>query len=160
MLRFNTLPHDRAVDRCPAHEQHVSYHTLPAPQPGFVEQVYAHDLVASQDGRVAAAVVNDRLQMGVQVDWSSSEFPYFFEWLHLREGAYAVGLEPSTHDVGGDGAARSDGSMIWLGPGESRAYHTTFTVLDGATSIAEAVQAIQSRQVQPSSDVPAEADSG
>jgi hypothetical protein len=134
--------------------QRVSYQKFPAPQRGFVEQVYAHDVVASEAGRVAVALVNDRLQMGVQVEWSATEFPYFFEWLHLREGAYAVGLEPSTHDVGGDAAARADGSMLWLGAGESRAYHTTFTVLDGAALIAEGVQAIETRQRQPTSDVP------
>ncbi|MBV9545152.1 MAG: DUF4432 domain-containing protein, partial [Chloroflexi bacterium] len=66
----------------------------------------------------------------------------------------AVGLEPSTHEVGGDAAAREDGSMIWLQAGESRSYHTTFTVLDGAESIASAVQAIQAVQRQPAADVP------
>jgi hypothetical protein len=134
--------------------QRVSYQTFPAPRAGFVEQVYGHDVVAAEDGRVAVAVVNERLQMGVQVDWSATEFPFFFEWLHLREGAYAVGLEPSTHDVGGEAAARADGSMIWLAAGEARAYHTNFTVLDGATSLSAAVEAIQSRQQQPVEDVP------
>ncbi|MEO3868649.1 DUF4432 family protein [Nonomuraea sp. B12E4] len=73
-------------------------------------------------------MVNDRLGMRVTVEWRASEFPYFFEWLNLRSGNYAVGLEPSTHHVAGDAAARADGSMIWLGPQESRTYHTTFRV--------------------------------
>jgi len=71
-------------------------------------------------------VINERLHMGMQLEWWATELPYFFEWLHLREGAYAVGLEPSTHDVGGEAAARADGSMIWLGAGESRSYRTVF----------------------------------
>ncbi|MBV9543669.1 MAG: aldose 1-epimerase family protein, partial [Chloroflexi bacterium] len=95
-------------------QQRISYQTLPPPQSGFVEQVYAHDVVADSNGHLAAAVVNDRLHMAVQLEWNAGEFPYFFEWLHLHEGAYAVGLEPSTHDVGGDTAARQSGSMIWL----------------------------------------------
>src|SRR5438094_6317443 len=135
-------------------EQRISYQRFPAPQSGFVEQVYAHDVVAAADGSVSAVLVSGELQMGLQLEWSVNEFPYFFEWLHLREGAYAVGLEPSTHDVEGDAAARANGSMIWLGAGESRAYHTTFTVLDGSAPITEAVQAIQSRQLHPTSDVP------
>ena len=65
-----------------------------------------HDLVAAEDGQLAVAVVNERLQLGMQLEWSAKEFPYFFEWLHLREGAYAVGLEPSTHSVDGGAAAR------------------------------------------------------
>jgi hypothetical protein len=135
-------------------QQGVSYQRFPEPQPGFVEQVYAHDVVPTADERVTAAVINERLAMGVQVEWSARQFPYFFEWLHLRQGAYAIGLEPSTHDVGGDNAARADGSMIWLGAGESRSYQTTFSVLDGAESITEAVDAIRARQVQPIQDVP------
>jgi hypothetical protein len=135
-------------------EQRVSYQRFPAPRSGFVEQVYAHDLVAGDDGRVSAAVINERIGLGVQVEWSQREFPYFLEWLHLREGAYAVGLEPSTHDVRGEPAARADGSMIWLGAGESRTYHTTFSVLDGAARIAEITEAIQRRQQQPTADVP------
>ena len=136
-------------------EQRVSYQQFPAPRAGFIEQVYAHDLVAGDDGRVGAAVVNEHLGLGVQVEWSAGEFPYFFEWLHLREGAYAVGLEPSTHDVSGETAARADGSMIWLGAGESRSYHTTFTVLDGTDQINQIVRTVQARQQQPTADVPA-----
>jgi hypothetical protein len=92
--------------------------------------------------------------MGLQLEWSVNEFPYFFEWLHLHEGAYAVGLEPSTHDVGGEAVARANGSMIWLGAGESRSYHTVFSVLEGAASLAEAVRRIRARQLQPTADVP------
>jgi Domain of unknown function (DUF4432) len=135
-------------------EQRVSYRTMPPPQPGFVEQVYSHDLVANADGRSVVALINDRLQFGVQVDWPHAEFPHFFEWLHLREGAYAVGLEPSTHSVAGDEAARADGSMIWLAAGDARTYHTRFTVLSGPDSIAAAVAAIESTQRQPAQDVP------
>jgi hypothetical protein len=134
--------------------QRVSYQTVPPPLPGFVEQVYVHDLVADAQGRLAAAVVNERLSLAFQLEWNAREFPFFFEWLHLREGAYAVGLEPSTHDVAGDNAARENGTMIWLAPGESRTYHTTFTILDGAESIQTSVQAIQSVQQQPEADVP------
>jgi uncharacterized protein DUF4432 len=135
-------------------QQRVSYQRFPAPQPGFVEQVYAHDVVAGEDGRVAAMLMNERLQLGVRVEWSAKELPHFFEWLHLREGAYAVGLEPSTHDVGGDTAARADGSMIWLGAGESRSYHVIFSVLDGLDPIGEAARSIQAHQLQPTADVP------
>jgi hypothetical protein len=44
--------------------------------------------------------------------------------------------------------------MIWLGPGEARAYHTTFTILDGAADLTTAAQTIEARQKQPTADVP------
>jgi hypothetical protein len=56
-------------------DQGVSYQHFPPPQREFVEQVYAHDLVAGDDGRVCAAVVNERLGLAVQVEWSAREFP-------------------------------------------------------------------------------------
>ena len=71
-------------------------------------------------------LVNDRLGRSVELGYDPAAFPAFFEWLNLREGAYAVGLEPSTHHVAGDAAARADGSMIWLGHGDERGYDTTF----------------------------------
>lgn len=117
-------------------EQGVGHRTLPAPLPGFTEQVYEHRLHALPGGRTGAAVVNDRLGLAVSLEWSPSAFPCFFQWLNLRAGDYAVGLEPSTHHVAGDAAARADDSMIWLPPGESRSYHSAFRVHRGAESIA------------------------
>ena len=50
--------------------------------------------------------------------------------LHLREGAYAFGFEPSTHAVGGELAAREDGTLTWLKAGESRSYATVMRIRD------------------------------
>ncbi len=107
-------------------EQGASHVILPGPQPGFVEQVYEHVLKPDADGRTRARIVNDRLGRSFELDYDPAAFPAFFEWLNLREGNYAVGLEPSTHHVAGDAAARADGSMIWLEHGDQRRYETVF----------------------------------
>ncbi|MBE1607194.1 aldose 1-epimerase family protein [Actinopolymorpha pittospori] len=109
-------------------EQGFSHLVLPGPQPGFVEQVYEHELRPDADGRVKARLANDRLGVFFEVEYDSGEFPVFLQWMHLREGAYTIGLEPSTNHVGGARAAREDGTLTWLGPGESRGYHTTLRV--------------------------------
>ena len=127
---------------------------MPAPQPNFVEQVYEHAVLPDSSGQFAVAVINDRLELGILLKWSSKEFPCFFEWLHLREGAYAIGLEPSTHHVGGEPAARKDGTMIWLEHAESRSYRMRMRALDGKKSIEEAVGRIRAVGSQPESDVP------
>lgn len=121
-------------------EQGVSYRLLPGPQPGFVEQVFEHRLVADDDGRHRVALIGHNQRFGVEVAWDSATMPHFFEWQNLRSGQYAVGLEPSTHHVAGDAAAREDGSMTWLEHGESRTYTTSLRVLDGkdATDAARA----------------------
>lgn len=135
-------------------DQRISYRTMPGPQAGFVEQVYEHELAADAQGKFSSAIINERLALGVLLEWQSSEFPCFFEWLHLREGAYAMGLEPSTHHVEGEAAARDSGAMIWLEHGESRSYYTKLTVLDGPQAIAAAVRQIRAVASQPDADVP------
>jgi hypothetical protein len=109
-------------------EQGVSNVEMPAPQKGFVEQVYEHELTPDATGKVRARLVNERLGVFFELEYDPALFPAFFQWLHLREGAYAVGFEPSTHHVQGEPAAREDGSMTFLGPGEERRYETTFRV--------------------------------
>jgi hypothetical protein len=106
--------------------QGVSHLVFPGPQPGFVEQVYEHALTPDPDGRQRVRVANAARGRAFELDYDPAAFPAFFEWLNLREGSYAVGLEPSTHHVAGDAAAREDGSMIWLGHGDQRGYETVF----------------------------------
>lgn len=125
--------------------QGVSYRVLPDPRPGFVEQVYEHRLVADEDGRHRVALIRGDSTFGVEVSWDAATMPCFFEWQNLRSGQYAVGLEPSTHHVTGDAAAREDGSMTWLEHGESRSYLTTIRVLDGVeatTAVRDAVRRV------------------
>lgn len=130
-------------------QQGVSYRTLPQPVHGFIEQVYEHELVADRDGRHRVALLRADGMLGVEVSWDSASMPHFFEWLNLREGQYGVGLEPSTHHVGGDAAARGDGSMVWLEHGDSREYNTTIRVLDGIDETASCRSAIRSIGDQP-----------
>lgn len=110
--------------------QGVSHLSFPGPVPGFVEQVYEHALRPDPDGSVRVRLVNPRLGVYFELVYSAAEFPAYFQWMHLREGAYALGFEPSTNHVEGAVAAREDGSLIWLEPQESRTYHTTFHVGD------------------------------
>jgi Domain of unknown function (DUF4432) len=100
-----------------------------APIRGFIEQVYEHQLEPDPDGRVRVRLHNKRIGRAFELEYSPEEFPVFFEWCNLRAGDYAVGLEPSTHSVTGEAAARSQGTMIWLEHGDERHYHTTFRFL-------------------------------
>jgi hypothetical protein len=134
-------------------DQGVSYQQFPPPQPDFVEQVYQHRLVDAS-GWYHVAVLNERRALGVELSWRSGAFPHFFEWLNLREGAYAVGLEPSTHHVTGAQAARDAGQMIWLDHGESRTYESSVRVLDGDQQLGTVKRRIQAIQIQPEGDIP------
>jgi hypothetical protein len=116
--------------------------SLPGPLPGCLERVYEHELAATAEGRAAVLVANDRLGFGVEVEWRMAELPCFIEWLYLREGAYVLGIEPSTHHIDGNLAARREGTMIWLDHGDSRNYEVTIRVLADQAALERSSQRI------------------
>ncbi|RUU27565.1 MULTISPECIES: aldose 1-epimerase family protein [unclassified Mesorhizobium] len=134
--------------------QNVGYRTMPAPQLGFQEQVWQHELGADAKGEVPVAVVNDRLGLGLEVVTRKDQLPCAYEWQNFQAGQYALGIEPSTHHVLGNLAARERGEMIWLEHGESRSYNAVFRVLDGADEIAAAESRIADIARQPQQDYP------
>lgn len=134
--------------------QNVGYRTMPAPQLGFQEQVWQHELGADAKGDVPVAVVNDRLGLGLEVVTRKDQLPCAYEWQNFQAGQYALGIEPSTHHVLGNLAARERGEMIWLEHGESRSYDAVFRVLDGAGDISAAESRITDIARQPQQDYP------
>lgn len=135
-------------------DQGVGYQRIPAPQEQFAEQVWQHETAADVEGWVPVALVNDRLGLGLQVTTRKDQLPCLYEWQHFQEGGYAFGIEPSTHHVLGDLAARKRGEMIWLLAQDERRYDTRFTVLDKAESIAGAEARIRAIARQPEMDYP------
>jgi hypothetical protein len=134
--------------------QKVGYRTIPAPQPRFREQVWQHDLGADAAGEVPVAIVNDRIGLGFEVITRNDQLPCAYEWQNFQAGQYALGIEPSTHHVLGNLAARERGEMIWLEHDESRSYDAVFRVLDGAQDIAAAEGRITKIARQPDEDYP------
>ncbi|RUZ75339.1 DUF4432 family protein [Mesorhizobium sp. M7A.F.Ca.US.006.01.1.1] len=134
--------------------QKVGYRTVPAPRLGFSEQVWQHEMAADGAGEVPVAVVNDRLGLGFEVVTRKDQLPCAYQWQNFQAGQYALGIEPSTHHVLGNLAARERGEMIWLEHGESRSYDAVFRVLDGAGAIAAAEAKIASIARQPQQDYP------
>ena len=134
--------------------QNVGYQTAPGPSNGFVEQVWQHDMAADAAGWVPVALVNDALGLGIEVATRKDQMPCAYQWQYFQSGAYVMGIEPSTHHVLGNQAARDRAEMIWLGPQESRDYQARFTVLDGAKAIARSEAAIRAAGPQPADDFP------
>ncbi|MCR9138614.1 MAG: aldose 1-epimerase family protein [Alphaproteobacteria bacterium] len=135
-------------------KQGVGYRTLPGPQTRFHEQVWQHEMQADTDGCVPVALVNDNAGIGFQVTTRKDQFPCMYEWQNLQAGQYALGIEPSTNHVDGQGAARERGELIWLEHGDERNYETRFRVLEDSAQIAEAEQRISGIAEQPADDYP------
>jgi hypothetical protein len=135
-------------------KQGVGYRTMPAPQMGFHEQVWQHEMAADLDAEVPVALVNDRLGIGFEVVTRKDQFPCMYEWQNLQAGQYAVGIEPSTNHVLGHGAARERGELIWLEHGEERRYDSTFRILPDTAAIAACEKRIAGLAKQPSEEFP------
>jgi hypothetical protein len=129
-------------------DQGVGYVEVPAPQDRFAEQVWQHEAAADGQGWVPVALMNDRLGLGLQVTTRKGQLPCLYQWQHFQSGGYALGIEPSTHHVLGNQAARDRGEMIWLRAGEERRYDARFIVLDGAAALAAAETRIRAIAAQ------------
>jgi hypothetical protein len=112
------------------------YRTLEAPQAGFVEQVFEHEVIAEPDGKVPVAVVNPGLGLGAYEVYRHDQLPFHFVWRMLGEGTYVVGIEPCTNRTAGRLDARARGELIELAPGDKRVYDLELGALDGAEAIA------------------------
>ena len=135
-------------------DQGVGYADVPAPKDRFAEQVWQHEAAPDDHGLVPVAVVNDRLALGLQVTTRKDQLPCLYQWQHFQAGAYALGIEPSTHHVLGNQAARDRGEMIWLRAGEERHYDARFAVLDGAGALKKAEAHIRAIARQPADPCP------
>lgn len=135
-------------------KQGVGYRTAPPPQLNFHEQVWQHELAADAQGQVSVALVNDRIGLGFEVVTRKDQFPCLYEWQNFQAGQYALGIEPSTHHVLGNLAARERGEMIWLEHGDERRYDTVMRILPDATAISVAETRIRAVSSQPQDDYP------
>lgn len=111
------------------------YTKLAGPSPGWVEQVFEHEVVAETGGTVPVGIVNRRLGLGLYEVFRHDQLPFHFMWRTLGEGTYAVGIEPCTNRVAGRLDARERGELIELGPGELRTYDLELGALDGDSEI-------------------------
>lgn len=135
--------------------QDVGYRTLPAPSANFREQVWQHELAADAGGRTPVLVANDRIGLGFEIVTRKDQLPCLYQWQNFQAGQYAMGIEPSTHHVLGNSAARARGEMIWLEHGDARAYEATFRVHEGPGAMASAAARISAIAPQPDDEFPA-----
>ncbi|MFM1919268.1 MAG: hypothetical protein RLZZ303_902 [Candidatus Hydrogenedentota bacterium] len=109
---------------------------LTAPQHGFQEQVYFHDMKPGKDGRVTAAIVNGDFSkpgcLGVALSYSADTLPRFAEWKMMGEQEYVVGLEPANCGVQGRAVDEAHGLLHRLKPSETVHYRLDFSVIKDA----------------------------
>jgi hypothetical protein len=117
------------------------WHTFDAPQAGFSEQVFYHDLKGTADGTTRVALVRPDRQLGIALQFNKKELPRFIEWKMMGQGTYVVGLEPANCYVAGRAAEREAGTLEMLKPGEEKSVSLRVSVLSGVAEVAKFEQA-------------------
>lgn len=113
------------------------WRSVTAPQPGFTFEGYVLSPNADAAGKVGVALVNRSLRggLGFYVRYAREQLPTYLAWRMMREGLYAIGLEPATNPFGNPRELIEQGYPIMLAPGEERRYELEFGVLVGEAEI-------------------------
>jgi hypothetical protein len=108
-----------------------TWHLMTEPEADFPEQVYWHRLDGTQPA-ASAAIYNQALGLGMAVDFNPRELTHLTEWKQMGFGDYTIGIEPGNCSPIGRVAAREDGSLRMLPPGETDSFHLTFRMIHEA----------------------------
>jgi hypothetical protein len=114
--------------------------TLPGPIPGYKEQVFYHDLIVDEKGFATALLLNNKIQLGLFVQFRQKELDRFVQWKMVGEREYVLGLEPANCQVSGRTKERERGSLQFLEPGERRDFLLRIGIVDGAKALEQFVQ--------------------
>jgi hypothetical protein len=111
-----------------------------APVAGFTQEAYLVPMRAAADRKVAVAIVNRRLRpelggLGVYLRYDQEQLPTYIAWRMMREGLYAIGMEPATNPFGNPAELIPAGHRMLIQPGEQRTYELEVGVLAGGEAI-------------------------
>lgn len=135
-------PADMSFTTSEAPKSTSRWRSATAPVPGFTHEGYVVSMKPGSDHKVSVAVVNRRLRpelggLGVYLRYDQRQLPTYIAWRMMREGLYAIGMEPATNPFDNPRELIEQGYPVMLRPGESRTYELEFGVLAGREAIDE-----------------------
>lgn len=139
------LPTRKVAPRDPWSAEHLDkWNVMGKPSDNEQEYVFIHELAADENGDTFAAIVNDRLGIGVKISFNRKALPYFMEWKSIASGDYVIGLEPSNSSVYGRKYHEAQKTLHTLAPFGSETIEWSFTVLKDEAEIKEIEQECES----------------
>lgn len=103
-----------------------------SPQPDFKEQVFVTEPLPDEDGQNEVVLWNSALAggIGLRMRWDAATLPWLIIWRMMGQSDYVLGLEPSNSPaIEGRVAARANGTLPLLAPGEERRYRLEYGVI-------------------------------
>ena len=113
------------------------WNVMDAPSDNAREHVFLHELASGANGDTFAAIVNDRLGIGVRISFNRKNMPYFMEWKSTASGDYVIGLEPSNSSVYGRKYHESENTLKTLPAYGEETIKWSFTILRDEKEIVE-----------------------
>ena len=134
----SVTPRDQAAS---GHEDR--WNLMDPPRDNEPEYVFIHDMAWDSKGNGVVCVVNDRLKLGLKIQFTGEHLPYFMEWKSTASGDYVLGLEPANSSVYGRPYHEAEGSLHRLSPFAKERNVLTFTVLEGEEELRAAQAEIE-----------------
>lgn len=91
-------------------------------------------------GQCTCGLHNSQIGLALALRFQKKQLPWLTNWQHWGKGEYVTGLEPGTHPPIGQAKAREQEELIFLQPGETRAYNLEIEVLEKQEKINEFLQ--------------------
>lgn len=102
---------------------------------GNGEAVAFIDITANSSGNCTCGLYNSRIGMVMAMRFQKSQLPWLTNWQHWGRGEYVTGIEPGTHPPIGQAKAREQNTLIFIEPGETRAYDLEIEILESRSEI-------------------------
>jgi hypothetical protein len=105
------------------------------PVPGREDVLFSHEVAADDQGNTCIAVVNKRLDLGLQMSYSNKELPMLSQANILKSQDYFLALEPGNCTPAGRVSLREKGQLKILQPQEEVRFSIAVEVLEGSDEI-------------------------
>lgn len=124
-----------------AAEDYDTWDLYKAPEAGYQEQNYYHDLAADAQGNTLSMLRNKAGDKGVTLRWKKEQMPYFCQWKRTASAneGYVTGMEPATNFPNAKTFERQEGRVITLQPEQKYDLELSMEVQENK----EKVQAIE-----------------
>jgi hypothetical protein len=112
-----------------------SRNLMHAPINSIEENVYFYKLLPTDNSSSYAALVNDKLELGVYVRFNKDQLPWLTQWKMLSEAEYVLGIEPGNCIPIGRDEQKKRGSLDYIMPGEKREFEIEIGLLTDSFQI-------------------------
>ena len=104
------------------------------------QDVFFIDSAPNKEGFCICGIENKKIGLAAVLKFPKKQLPWLTNWQHWSKGEYVTGIEPGTHPPIGQSKAREEGSLIFIAPGETRAYDLEIDILNNLEAINKIIQ--------------------